>query len=250
MPLQQSRILEIQRTRLLKVSMYAMYFNGINNYVEMFTAIPGREYFSWEGFLYRTKKSERHDDNNWITGNRQPTYSWYSAFDYGDRVGVWYYGSGWIYGPVVPRREWHHIAVVIDGPSGEPNNLKIYLDGRLAFQTTITYSLSLTTSKPWVGGRVDRPCYFGGFIAYIRVYTKALISDEVVWNFLYPWNPVRSGLALWLMAHPEYIKDVDGDGVLEWIDLSGNNNHGKIYGATLVEVGLTKAPARVLARAR
>jgi hypothetical protein len=49
---------------------------------------------------------------------------------------------------------------------------------------------------------------------------------------------------LWLQAHPDYIKDIDGDGIPEWIDLSGYGNHGKIYGAQLVQ--LIKTPARLL----
>jgi len=78
--------------------------------------------------------------------------------------------------------------------------------------------------------------------AYLRIYSRALTDSEILWNYKYPHNPVRNGLVLWLHAHPDNIKDIDNDGILEWIDLSGNNNHGKIYGATLVE--LIKPPAR------
>jgi hypothetical protein len=53
---------------------------------------------------------------------------------------------------------------------------------------------------------------------------------------------------LWLKADPSYVKDIDGDGVLEWIDLSGFGNHGKIYGAQLVE--LVKTAKRVLTPVR
>jgi hypothetical protein len=49
---------------------------------------------------------------------------------------------------------------------------------------------------------------------------------------------------LWLQADPSDVKDIDGDGILEWLDLSGYNNHGKIYGAQLVE--LIKTPPRLL----
>jgi len=49
---------------------------------------------------------------------------------------------------------------------------------------------------------------------------------------------------LWLKADPQYVKDIDGDGILEWIDLSGYGNHGKIYGAQLVQ--LIKTPVRAL----
>jgi hypothetical protein len=76
----------------------------------------------------------------------------------------------------------------------------------------------------------------------LLIYTRALSDSEIAWNFNYPGNPVRDGLYVWLHAHPDYVKDIDNDGVLEWVDLSGNNNHGKIYGATLVK--LIRDPVR------
>jgi hypothetical protein len=81
-----------------------------------------------------------------------------------------------------------------------------------------------------------------------RIYSRALEDWEIEHNFRYPYNPVRDGLELYLLAHPDCIADVDGDGVLEWIDLSGKNRHAKIYNAQLVE--LVRQPVRVLARAR
>jgi hypothetical protein len=89
---------------------------------------------------------------------------------------------------------------------------------------------------------------YRGYISMAMVYTRALSSSEIIWNYNNPDNPVRNGLVLWLRAHPDYIKDIDRDGVLEWIDLSGYNNHGKIYGARLVE--LIRTPARTLTVAR
>jgi hypothetical protein len=74
------------------------------------------------------------------------------------------------------------------------------------------------------------------------IYSRILSETEISWNYVNPDNPIRNGLVLWLRAHPDYIKDIDGDGVLEWIDLSGFNNHGKIYGATLVK--LIRDPVR------
>jgi hypothetical protein len=76
----------------------------------------------------------------------------------------------------------------------------------------------------------------------LLIYTRALSDSEIAWNFNYPENPVRNGLYVWLQADPQYVKDIDNDGVLEWVDLSGNNNHGKIYGATLVK--LIRDPVR------
>ena len=36
---------------------------------------------------------------------------------------------------------------------------------------------------------------------------------------------------MYYYAHPQFVRDVDGDGVLEWLDLSGNNRHAKLRGA-------------------
>jgi len=67
----------------------------------------------------------------------------------------------------------------------------------------------------------------------LLIYSRALSESELRRNMTYPWNPVRDGLKVWLYAHPDYVKDIDNDGILEWVDLSGNGNHAKLYGATL-----------------
>jgi hypothetical protein len=82
----------------------------------------------------------------------------------------------------------------------------------------------------------------------LLIYSRALSDSEIAWNCNNPFNPVRDGLRVCLIADPQYIKDIDNDGILEWIDLSGYNNHGKIYGATLVD--LYKSPVRALSSIR
>jgi hypothetical protein len=82
----------------------------------------------------------------------------------------------------------------------------------------------------------------------LLIYARDLSDKEIWWNHLHPDNPVRDDLIVWLQAHPDYVRDIDGDGVLEWVDLSGYGNHGKVYGAQLVE--LVKTPTRVLSPAR
>ena len=84
--------------------------------------------------------------------------------------------------------------------------------------------------------------------AAFRVYSRPLTYDDILQNHYSPEDPVSGGLALSLYAHPDYIRDIDNDGVLEWIDLSGNGYHGKIYGAVLTR--LVKEPARALSPAR
>jgi hypothetical protein len=85
-------------------------------------------------------------------------------------------------------------------------------------------------------------------VSQFLFYSPALSDSEIQQNYVNPDNPTRDGLVLWFKADPAYIKDIDGDGVLEWLDLSGHGNHGKVYGAQLVE--LVKVPVRVLNPAR
>lgn len=213
-----------------KVIPKALYFDGKSYYVVLANPIVGSSSFTVIGFLYRTKVSSYHDDNNWITGNRIPDYSWYSAFDLYDRLGVWFYGSGWAYGPVVPRNQWHMVGFVVNGVSYSANNLGFILDGRIVSYTTISYTLSQTTSKPWIGGRTDLSRYFGGYIADVKIYNRALSDSEIYQLYAHPLRPPLDGLILWLKGWPEFIHD----GV--WWDASGYNNHGTIYGAQVVDV--------------
>jgi len=97
-------------------------------------------------------------------------------------------------------------------------------------------------------GKVYYSNYYQGYVSQLLIYSRVLASKDIDWNFKNPDNPVRNELYVWLQADPQYVKDIDGDGRLEWIDLSGFNNHGKIYGAQLVQ--LVKTPARVLTPAR
>jgi hypothetical protein len=98
---------------------------------------------------------------------------------------------------------------------------------------------------------VDYPLMY---VSIMMIYSRALSDSEILWNYNNPDNPIRNGLVLWLRADPAYIKDIDGDGVLEWVDLSGYGNHGKIYGARLVQLIKsylrTLKPLRVLPCAR
>jgi len=93
-----------------------------------------------------------------------------------------------------------------------------------------------------LGANIDLVEWMKTMQSNLLIYSRAPSESELRHNMVYPWNPVRDGLKVWLLAHPDYIKDIDNDGVLEWIDLSGNNNHAKLYGATLAT--LIKTPLR------
>jgi len=86
-----------------------------------------------------------------------------------------------------------------------------------------------------IGAFPDISWVYLGLVSQVCIYNRALSEEEM--SYIYSYGEViRNGLVLWLIAHPDYIKDIDNDGILEWIDLSGYNNHGKIYGATLIKL--------------
>jgi len=66
------------------------------------------------------------------------------------------------------------------------------------------------------------------YVAF-AVYNRSLSSAEVAaWR---PEAPVGGDLVMHYYAHPQHVRDADSDGVLEWLDLSGNNRHAKLRGA-------------------
>jgi hypothetical protein len=131
---------------------------------------------------------------------------------------------------------WHFWTGVFDG-----RFLRMYVDAILRAttdtggQTVRTSDTPLAVGYGWSG-------YARMYSACVLIYSRPLSASEISWNYSNPDNPVRNGLVLWLQAHPDNVKDIDGDGLLEWLDLSGNGNHGKIYGASLVE--LIRTPVR------
>jgi hypothetical protein len=160
------------------------------------------------------------------------------------RFNVWYGSTAYTLDSTtrLSTGTWFHVAGVFNGVG-----MRLYVN--LGLEGSSGASISANTWGLYIGRRAVNPGdFFSGYMAQILIYSRALSDSEILFNYSNPDNPVRNGLVLWLQAHPDYIKDIDGDGILEWIDLSGFNNHGKIYGARLVE--LIRAPVRTLTVAR
>ena len=260
----------LARTRLLSVSRYVMYFDGVDDYVVVEPIVVyGWNEITIEELIYPfhpkanpwwSKFSMIGDDwadypNTLIVTDGRVDYTWLRASwivrkPDGTKASYYYniYAHRNTLVHVVRRftitrefsvwvnAEKKHSATV-------PADYKTVL-GWDPDSATYPHRYRLFV----LGANVDLAEWMKVSYAYLRIYTRALTDSEIRWNYKYPWNPVRNGLVLWLHAHPDNIKDVDGDGVLEWIDLSGFGNHGKIYGATLVE--LVQTPVRTLTPAR
>jgi len=120
------------------------------------------------------------------------------------------------------KNAWIHVAGVWDR-----SNLYAYVNGSLVKSKATTQPLRLNPATRI--GASHSYDFWLGLIREVLIYRRALNSEEVkdVYEGVYP----KDGLILHVVAHPNYIQDTDGDGVLEWIDISGCENHGKIIGA-------------------
>jgi len=256
--------------RVLRTFKHAMYFNGVNAYVVIplmvygWSAITIQEWI----YLYHPKANSLWSKSSMI-GDYET-----------DRPSV-FYGSD-------NRYDYTYITYrfVTRRSDGTPGlyDFNIYAYRNSWLNTALRFSLSDRTFVGYVNGGIVRtasipstektilewnpdtatyPWMYKRFVLgasvygsdnmkmmqyQLLIYTRDLADKDIGWNFKNPDNPVRNGLYVWLQADPQYVKDIDGDGKLEWIDLSGFNNHGKIYGAQLVQ--LIKTPARILTPAR
>ena len=234
--------------RVLRQFRYAMYFDGVDDYVRVkdsdslhifgsmtifYLVIP---YFKsayqaittkWDGNPYHEIFISGLTGNNRFYAIHRNTdgYRFYVETSQTYASGLWY-----------------SVAVVYDLAS-----LSIIVNGSKS-STLYSGTPYPNTGDLFIGQRGDSQYWSNIYLANLLIYSRALSDSEILWNYQYPDNPVRSGLVLWLQADPSNVKDIDGDGILEWIDLSGFNNHGKIYGAQLVQ--LIKTPVRVLTPAR
>jgi len=239
MPLTPKRVLRLR---------YAMYFDGVDDYIVVAynpSINPGSE-VTIEGWHYFTGSARG------ISGNKEYHYR---LFDYDPQTNTYEWdigsGSGWLvvyrFNPSITiNNNWLHVASVIKWVEGWG---KLYFNANLTKTTSFTAGVvSGNSNNLYIGSYDSTMNFFKGFVSTIRLYSRVLSDSEILWNYQYPDNPVRNGLVLWLQADPNNVKDIDGDGILEWIDLSGYGNHGKIYGARLVQ--LIKTPARILTPAR
>jgi hypothetical protein len=135
---------------------------------------------------------------------------------------------------------WNHVAMTYDGTTRYH-----YVGGTVAGSWYEGKALSFETVNPVTVGRASNANaeYWLGYIGEVRVYNRFLNTTEVSGLYQGTLNPTN-GLVLWLVADPHYIYDVNWDGKIEWVDLSGNGNHGVLYNFPYTQGSFTNAPQR------
>jgi hypothetical protein len=226
--------------RVLSVKRYAMYFDGIDDRIviplssslnftqpttlEIWLAVDGLGSGSYPGVVRNLPKFNIYVNVS-IYNTSPGAYSVPPleplAKDSANRS-IW--GGRYTY----VWNTFFHVVLTYDGSVG-----KIYVNGSLFGSYIISTTMQSPTESMYIG---YHNTYFKGRIYRVSYYNRALSYDEILKMYRDPYSVPADGLRLWLQAHPDNVRDVDNDGVLEWVDLSGNNNHGKIYGATLTKV--------------
>jgi|Deesub1362A_J573_1020465.scaffolds.fasta_scaffold00330_88 hypothetical protein len=135
----------------------------------------------------------------------------------------------------ITLNKWQNLVVTYDN-----SNVKFYIDSSL--DGTISNTDGINTSNATITGiganGTGTSWFLNGQIAHVSIYNRALSDAEIKYLYQNPFDPLDDdSLVLWL--NPAGIDTTNG----KWWDLSGNDNHGTIYGAT--EVSLVSSEVSV-----
>jgi hypothetical protein len=230
-------------SRVLRTFKYAMYFDGIDDYVNCgnnqslntTTEATVEAVFYSMSEPWLRKGTRILAKGNWRVTKMLDLNCWWEpriliSVEPACGANYWinHYGKWWF----------------ITGTVKAGGSINLYDSGVLKVTASCSLSSWDISNTNLMIGRcpIELYYYYKGYIHTIRYYNRVLSNIEIQYNLNNPNNPIRDGLVLWLVAHPDNVKDIDNDGILEWIDLSGNGNHGKIYGAVLTKIVKDQIP--------
>jgi len=235
-------------TRILRTFRYGVLFDGVDDYCRLPLSVVRAMGTRFSFDLWMRPKNYINPAKGWerIFGNMYYPVGGFDLVNTANRNDLNFltsHGTG-VNGTFLLQfskyfGKWMHVVCQYDG---EVPIQELWVDAVRVSYKTPTPMVYLDREAGLASGNIPN------IHATLHVYNHLLTYDEILQNYNNPEDPISEGLILSLYAHPDYIKDIDGDGILEWIDLSGNNNHAKMYGPKLVEI--VKSPARVLAPAR
>ena len=211
---------------------YALYFDGENDYVEVPDA---PELNPTDGIVLEAMYRWDGNYKVWpFVINKRAQYQLYFDLETpcaGAKFQLFFDDGSYIdlvtTRKVVCVNRWVHQLCGFDG-----RYMYIIVNGELLLtRDTGGKKLTTTTNPLGIGARLY-DAFFGGWIAFVRIYDARIFNwlsaqgRDIVWlaryNMLNYHNPVRDGLVLWLD-----FEEGHGDKVY---DKSGYGNHGTIYG--------------------
>jgi len=121
---------------------------------------------------------------------------------------------------------WHHIVGMLDS---ENNMARLYYDGILVVEKTVYREIGASIAPTFIGSRGGTDQFFIGEIDEVQIWNKALTLQEIRASMYSHLTGTEEGLA-------GYWSFYEGTGSTV-NDLSDNNSHGTIHGATWVGSG-------------
>jgi len=259
----------LTRTRLLPIPQKCLFFNGVNQYAVVglqpgnvgtpFT-VYGWSEITIEELIYPvwpkastvwSKLSMIGDTwvdypNTVMGAEIKMDYTWLNVYwtaRRADGTKADYYTNIYAY-----RNSWVHVVRRFTSA----REYSVWVNGSRVY--TVTVPSTEKTVLEWNPDTATYPERYKRFVlgagvvladhmtvryGYVRIYSRALTAEEILWNFYYPDNPVRNGLVLWL--HWDSIDTASN----MWYDKSGFGNHATLYNNPVKE-DILLPPKRVL----
>ena len=169
----------------------ALSFDGVSNYVGVLNS-PSLQI---TGAITLESWIKTSNVNKQAVISKSNSYLLYIGTGGDGRIYGYLYGttSGWRGGTKnVADNLWHHVALTYD-PSAGANNLKLYVDGVLDIQYTVTGNIANSANRVGIGDRPDVGFrdFFNGLVDEAHIYTRALSAAEIQSD--YRNNPDFSG---------------------------------------------------------
>ncbi len=140
-------------------------------------------------------------------------------------------------GDPIPNGEWTHIAMTYDASAGT-NNFKLYVNGKLAGQTTAAGALLTDKKRPILigGGKNYGSGYVGLIIDELRFWNIELSQAEIIANMKRELSGLESGLT----AYYNFNEPIQRYGTIR--DITGRGNKGVLLYKESLAAGVAYPP--------
>jgi photosystem II stability/assembly factor-like uncharacterized protein len=204
---------------------YALTFDGINDY----GVIPAHDSLNMEkssvsiSVWIKSSESSNNEqviiehDNFWDNPGSYQLTSWDSNHL---RFGFPNINEDIEYIVNFTDGRWHHIVGMLDS---ENNKARLYYDGKLVVEKIVNGEIEASMAPTYIGSGGGDDRFFKGEIDEVRIWRKALTLQEIHANMYRHLSGAEDGLVGYWPFNENSGNIVN--------DLSGNTNHGTIYGA-------------------